>query len=127
MAKVESRVAKSSKADKALWASKGITLESAKDKLTYSYVDLSETKLVEEIGAALDQIVEHAKGKVSKLPAELAPNLVAAMEVFGRKARALFTSVTIQADAARQLSGLEFADRGAASTEEEAEEVNVEL
>lgn len=128
MAKVETRVAKSSKADKALWASKGITLESAKEKLSYSFVDLSETKLVQEVNAAIEQIVAHAKSKVSNLlPAELAPNLVAAMDVFGSKAKAIFTGVTIQAEAARSLSGLEFAPRAAAEVGEETEEVNVEL
>lgn len=127
MAKVETRVAKSSKADKALWASKGITLESAKEKLSYSFVYLSETKLVQEVNAAIEQIVAHAKSKVSNLPAELAPNLVAAMDVFGSKAKAIFTGVTIQAEAARSLSGLEFAPRAAAEVGEETEEVNIEL
>lgn len=127
MAKVEQRVAKSSKADKALWAGKGITLEQAKEKLTYSFVDLSETKLAGEVAAGIDQLVEHCKDKVGKLPSDLSGNLVTAMDSFGAKAKALFLSVTIQADAARVNSGLEFAPRTTGPADEEVESVEVDI
>ena len=124
--KVETKLAKSSKADKELWASKGIT--DAEQKLTYNYVPLAETALFKDVETNVQKIVDYCKGKVGSLPPSVAPGLVQAMDNFGVAALKAFTSVTIQAEAARQLSGLEFAPRdNAPSTDDGEPAVEVQL
>lgn len=128
MAKWITKIAKTGKADKAEFAKAGLTEKQVAEKLTYKFLRLSETKAFASFKSEIESAVINLADKCANIPdADLNRNIGEALSTLANRLLEVADSVTVQADAARKLSGLNFAEKVTTAKPDDEENTDVDL
>lgn len=118
------KVAKTSKDDKAAFLKAGISMDESTKRLTYKYLELSDTKAWIPFVEAVNEAVRELGNRFEAIKnPECRQNVMAAVDSMAAAMLKVADSVTLQADACRAASNLPFAAKKVTvATSEEIEE-----